>query len=86
MGNILAEALVLAAPQDTSLNVSKAASAQESTEGDFAAEQMWRPGEKHVDFTRLKTNTTKSNESSHYACAQEKAEVLPISEEPQHKK
>lgn len=85
----MTEVLVFTAPWDTSLNMSKAASAQEPTEGDFAAEQMWRPGEnlhKHVDFTRLKTNTTKSRESNHYACAQEKVEALPISEEPQHKK
>lgn len=85
----MAEVLVFIAPWDTSLNMSKAAPAQEPTEGDFAAEQMWRPGEnlhKHVDFTRLKTNTTKSSESNQYACAQEKVEALSISEEPQHKK
>ena len=81
--------LVLPTPWDTSLNVSTAASAQESAEGNFAVEQKGRPEEslpEHPGFTSLKTNTTERSKSSHYACAQAKAEALPNGVEPQHQK
>lgn len=79
----IAEVLLFTGPWSTSFNISITnqiwQSVQKSTEGDPAAEQMWRPGEhlpKCPVFASLKNSTAKGSGSSQGACAQKKGKVL----------